>query len=241
MQGTIDPSATSDLAIIVPCYQDDEALCTFLDLHGALFADIPLALVRGQDSDVSIDDSEEGEPAVLRGNKLHTIRYSIPGRGQQIAAGIASIAARWYWILHVDSQISEHTLAAVIAVTRRADSGWGRCSVQLPGVALVARLMNVRSKLTQICTGDQGMFIAGPTLQAAGGFPQLPLMEDIEVSRQLKRQSAAFYPLNEPIVGSARRWQQRGVIRTVLSMWWYRLRYFFGASAHQLHRDYYAR
>ena len=122
------------------------------------------------------------------------------------------------------------------------DTGrWGRFAVRIEGgavLAIVAWMMNRRSCLTGICTGDQGIFVHRELLHAVGGMPTQPLMEDIELSRRLKRK---VRPLcrTERVGTSARRWRAHGVLRTVLSMWWFRLRYWQGADAEQLAREYY--
>lgn len=102
---------------------------------------------------------------------------------------------------------------------------------------LVAVLMNRRSLLTGICTGDQGMFVHRALLDAVGGMPRQPLMEDIELSRRLRR-LARPRRLRGPLLASARRWLAEGPLRTVLSMWGFRLRYLLGASPERLARAY---
>ena len=97
--------------------------------------------------------------------------------------------------------------------------------------------MNVRSKLTGIATGDQGIFVTRALFDAVGGFPPQPLMEDIELSRRLKRISPPLR-LRARVTTSSRRWENRGVLRTILLMWRLRLAYFFGASPDDLARRY---
>lgn len=115
------------------------------------------------------------------------------------------------------------------------------CSLALRALLrLVAVLMNRRSLLTGICTGDQGMFVHRALLDAVGGVPRQPLMEDIELSRRLRR-LARPRRLRGPLRASARRWLEEGPLRTVLSMWGFRLRYLLGASPEQLAQEYYRR
>ena len=97
--------------------------------------------------------------------------------------------------------------------------------------------MNLRSRLTGIATGDQAMFVTRAALEAVGGFPALPLMEDIEMSRRLKRLGRPAC-LRQRVTTSARRWQQGGVCRTVWLMWRLRAGYFFGADPARLARRY---
>jgi hypothetical protein len=97
--------------------------------------------------------------------------------------------------------------------------------------------MNLRSRLTSVCTGDQCMFVASALFRDAGGFPAIELMEDIALSKILRRRHAPLV-LGPPVTTSGRRWEQRGVWRTVLLMWWLRLCYFLGASPSRLRRTY---
>ena len=102
---------------------------------------------------------------------------------------------------------------------------------------VIAALMNLRSRSTGIATGDQGIFIARSLFTRLGGFPALPLMEDVALSR-LARRTGAPLCLRERIVTSARRWERQGVGRTVFLMWRLRLAYFFGADPERLAMQY---
>ena len=99
--------------------------------------------------------------------------------------------------------------------------------------------MNLRSRLTGIATGDQGIFISRTLFARLGGFPALPLMEDIALSRLVKRTGAPLC-LRERIVTSARRWERHGVLRTIVLMWQLRLAYFLGADPARLALRYHA-
>ena len=102
---------------------------------------------------------------------------------------------------------------------------------------LVAALMNRRSRLTGIATGDQAMFVTRAAFAEAGGFADMPLMEDIALSKRLRRHSRPAC-LEAKVATSGRRWERNGVWRTILAMWWLRLRYFLGADPNQLAREY---
>jgi len=97
--------------------------------------------------------------------------------------------------------------------------------------------MNARSRLTGIATGDQAMFVTRRAFEAVGGFPEIALMEDIELSRRLKRVSSPLC-LRARVTTSGRYWERRGVLRTILLMWRLRLAYFFGADPKHLRRSY---
>ncbi len=97
--------------------------------------------------------------------------------------------------------------------------------------------MNTRSRLTGIATGDQAMFVTRDAFNAVGGFPEIALMEDITLARRLKRISPPLC-LSARVTTSGRRWERRGVLRTILLMWRLRLAYFFGAKPDDLARRY---
>jgi hypothetical protein len=122
-----------------------------------------------------------------------------------------------------------------------ARHGWGRFDVRIDGhspwLGVVAFFMNWRSRLTGIATGDQAIFVRREVFAAAGGFPDIPLMEDVELSARLKRISAPAC-IAARASTSGRRWERRGVLRTVLLMWRLRLAYFLGARPEELARRY---
>ena len=117
----------------------------------------------------------------------------------------------------------------------------GRFDVRFPrdrGYAwMVSRMMNLRSRLSGICTGDQAMFVRRAVFESMGGFADMPLMEDIEFSRRLK-QKGAIIALRETVVTSFRRWEQQGPLRTILRMWILRLFYWAGWEPQRLQQYY---
>jgi rSAM/selenodomain-associated transferase 2 len=218
------------LTVVVPVYEDDNALARLLDL-----------LSRWRLPVVVVDGAASAATEQLANSFAATYLSSAPGRGGQIARGVEVAASPWVWVLHADSQPSVAAYERLKVIVKTNDCCWGRFNVRLEGFALIAFLMNWRSRLSRICTGDQGMFFSLSALEQIGGFPPQPLMEDIEVSRQLKRSSGHFLALPELIHASPRRWRERGLLVTVVSMWWYRLRYFAGADAADLYMRYYGK
>ena len=156
-------------------------------------------------------------------------------RGAVLARG------KLIWFLHADASVEPGLLDAL----RNAAGSvlWGSFDVRLsnasPVFEVIAWLMNQRSLLTGICTGDQGIFVLRRLLDAVGGMPDQPLMEDIELSKRLRR-LARPKRIRERLVASSRRWEREGVVRTTLLMWSIRLRYFFGARPEELHARYYS-
>jgi rSAM/selenodomain-associated transferase 2 len=138
--------------------------------------------------------------------------------------------------LHADTTLppaADALIGAAIAV----GAAWGRFDVRIdsrqPLLRSVEAMMNWRSRLTGIATGDQAIFVRREVFERVGGFPELPLMEDIALSKRLK-QVARPACLRAQVVTSARRWEKHGVLRTIFLMWRLRASYFFGADPRQL-------
>ena len=222
------PAPGVNLTVVVPVLQDDEAL------HGLL------NLMNQYQLQAVVVDGAGSESTAALVTAPHVYLRHPASRGAQIAAGIAVAAGDWIWVLHADTRPDPRAIADINDLVRGGRPCWGRFDVALDGLSLIAWFMNKRSKLTKICTGDQGMYFHRSLLDVSGGFPQQPLMEDIEVSKRLKRNSASVFRIPEGrITAATRRWHSNGIIRTVLSMWWFRIRYFFGADPGDLGRDYY--
>lgn len=222
------------LTVIIPVLNDAPALSRLV--RELLAADLPLDIV-------VVDGGSSDEPASVLPAHIRLIEMPNPGRGAQLAAGIRSAQSDWFWLLHADSS----SIAAPLAyLAELSTPGWGRFDVCLgdvePSVARALRwiacFMNWRSRLTGIATGDQGIFVHRAVIERIGGMPEQPLMEDIELSKRLKKTGRPLCP--RIVLGaSGRRWQNAGVVRTVLRMWLFRLRYFFGADPEALVSQYY--
>jgi rSAM/selenodomain-associated transferase 2 len=222
------------VSVVIPVLNDAQALSGLLSW---------LCRAGGKRLEIIVADGGSGdgstEVAYAHGCRVVASR---PGRGHQLAAGLTAAHAPWIWMLHADCEPSTEALRHLLSRPPGAP-GWGRFSVSLaPGTALevVARAMNWRSRLTGICTGDQGIFVHRALLQRLGGMPRQSLMEDIELTRRLKRCCRPDCR-REPIATSPRRWQRCGAVRTVLSMWRLRLRYWLGADPEALAAEYYGR
>jgi rSAM/selenodomain-associated transferase 2 len=158
------------------------------------------------------------------------------GRAAQMNAGAAACAADVLLFLHADTELPKHADTLVRRATPHAQC-WGRFDVRIDGrgwpLRLVERMMNLRSRWSGIATGDQALFVRHELFDQVGGFADLPLMEDIALSRALKRHRRPVC-LRERVATSARRWERHGVWRTVLLMWRLRAAYFLGADPRQL-------
>lgn len=153
--------------------------------------------------------------------------------------------------LHADTRLpplADRLIAHALSgeqATNRTTPCWGRFDVEIegknPGLRMVQTFMNLRSRITGIATGDQALFVRSRDFVAVGGFPAQPLMEDIEISARLRRRTSPAC-LREPVTTSGRRWDTRGLWRTIWLMWRLRARYFAApdraAASRQLALDY---
>ncbi|KAA3627612.1 MAG: glycosyltransferase [Proteobacteria bacterium] len=189
-----------------------------------------IIVVDGGSRDGTLDSSEGLADLMLQ---------SPAGRGSQMNAGADRANGAILWFLHADTIPPGDGLEQI---TRALEShGWGRFNVRLSGrgrmLRVVERLMNWRSCWSGIATGDQALFVRRDWFEEVGGFPDLPLMEDIAISRSLKRLGRpACVP--SVVVTSSRRWERKGAMRTIWLMWRLRLAYFLGTDPAVLARRY---
>lgn len=217
------------LSIIVPCLNEAEGI-------GAALA--ALAPLRARGAEVIVVDGGSGDATVERAAPRADLVIIAPrGRASQMNAGAARARGEILLFLHADTLLPESADALVVEGLKRTRRGWGRFDVAISGshplLRVVAWLMNVRSRLTGIATGDQAIFTTRSLFTAAGGFPAIALMEDIALCKQLKR----FGPplcLRHRLTASGRRWEKHGVMRTILLMWRLRLAYWLGADPGKL-------
>jgi rSAM/selenodomain-associated transferase 2 len=163
------------------------------------------------------------------------------GRAMQMNAGARAARGATLLFLHADTRLPPDALEAIASGLADGSREWGRFDVEIEGrgllLRLVAAMMNARSRLTGVATGDQAIFVRRAAFEAVGGFPEIPLMEDVALSKALRRRSAPLC-LRERVVTSARRWERHGAFRTIVLMWRLRLAYALGADPRHLARRY---
>jgi len=191
-----------------------------------------IILVDGGSSDATC---ALGQPLVDR------VLGSPSGRAEQMRAGATVAAGHILWFLHADSHIPPHADTLILETLGRMHADWGRFDISLtdthPLLKCVAWSMNLRSRLTGIATGDQGIFVRRTLYDRVGGIPAIPLMEDISFSRSLKRYSRPCR-VTQTLGTSPRRWHAHGILRTIVTMWGLRLGYFAGISPERLAKYY---
>ena len=223
---------TPRLSIIVPVLNEAAGIATCLDALAPLRA-------RGHEVLVVDGGSHDNTLALCR-NRADAVLQSPPGRARQMNAAAAQAQGDVLLFLHADTTLPPQA-DEVIAQALHCGAEWGRFDVRIAGrsplLPLIAALMNRRSRWTGIATGDQAMFVRRELFHLVGGFPDQPLMEDIELSRRL-RAVARPACMRQRVVTSGRRWDSQGAWRTVLLMWRLRWRYWRGASPEALARAY---
>jgi rSAM/selenodomain-associated transferase 2 len=217
------------LSIVVPVLNEAPLIAAALQR---------LTLLRQHGAQVVVADggSKDGTADLAR-PYADCVVSSPPGRAVQMNAGAAAASGDILLFLHVDSRLPADADRLIVDGLARSGRDWGRFDIAIEGrhplLPLIAWFMNRRSRLTAICTGDQGLFLRRGLFRDCGGFPPIALMEDIAMSRALKRRGPPLC-LRPRIVTSGRRWERRGALRTVLLMWWLRLAYFLGADPRKL-------
>jgi rSAM/selenodomain-associated transferase 2 len=203
-----------------------------------------LAPLRTRGVEVVVADGGSSDATVALARPLADVVIAAPrGRGIQMNAGAAAARGDVLLFLHADTRLPPNADALIRDgfVRSGRDSGrfWGRFDVRIAGghplFPIIAAMMNLRSRITGIATGDQAIFMARAAF--GPGFPDIALMEDIAVTKRLKRIGRPLC-IAAPVVTSGRRWEKHGVMRTVLLMWWLRLAYFVGANPAWLARSY---
>lgn len=163
------------------------------------------------------------------------------GRAVQQNAGAAAATGGILLFLHADTRLPPDADRRIIDGLAVSGRGWGRFDVRLSGrhplLRVVERMMNLRSRATGIATGDQAIFVRRDWFGRAGGFARIPLMEDVALSTALRRMGPPLC-LRERVVTSSRRWEERGVLRTVVLMWRLRAEYALGADPARLAERY---
>lgn len=220
---------TVSLSIVVPVLNEAGGIEATL---GAL------APLRERGAEVIVVDGGSRDGTVVLARPLaDRIVDGARGRARQMNAGAAVASAPRLLFLHADTGLPERADELIAAALATPAQSWGRFDVVIEGrsrwLPVVAALMNRRSRWSGIATGDQAMFMTRAAFDAVGGFPDQPLMEDIELSIRLRRLCRPVC-LRERVITSGRRWEQRGVGRTILLMWRLRLLYALGVSADRL-------
>lgn len=222
-----------ELSIVVPVYNESANVPELLS-HLKPYQDkgYEVILVDGQSTDDSFD---------LIQAQGFTVICSERSRALQMNQGARHATGDILLFLHADTRLPDNADALIVQALAKPNAVWGRFDAFIVGrhplLKVVARMMNWRSRLTGIATGDQAIFVRRTVFESSGGYAQQPLMEDVELCRRLLKLGKPEC-LTAKIATSGRRWEQRGVVRTIVLMWQLRWAYWRGANPEDLARRY---
>ena len=221
------------LTIVIPVLNEARILSARLEaLQFVRCRGVELIVVDGCSTDDSLEISRPLCDRTLK---------SPAGRAKQMNEGARHANGEWLLFLHADTRLGEEAFDALLEALS-GESDWGWFDVHIEGkhplLLVTAAMMNARAGLTKVATGDQGLFVRKALFDAVGGFPDMPLMEDVALSKRL-RGVAKSTVIRTPLATDGRRWDQGGWFRTVLKMWGLRFAYWAGVGPDRL-ADYYA-
>lgn len=222
-----------NLSIVVPVLNEARVL-------PALFEHLQ-PLRRGGVEVVFVDGGSEDDSVVIASLAGFDVIRADRGRASQMNAGAAAAHGDVLLFLHADTRLPDGAVQLIDAALSGGRHEWGRFDVEFDVRTWTMRAtafgMNTRSRLTGIATGDQALFMTRTAFDEVGGFPDQPLMEDVEITARLRWRSPPAC-IRRPVLTSARRWESRGAWRTIFLMWRLRLAYWLGASPADLARRY---
>ncbi|MBL0075915.1 MAG: TIGR04283 family arsenosugar biosynthesis glycosyltransferase [Rhodocyclaceae bacterium] len=222
------------ISIVMPVLNEAPTIIASLEaLQDARHRGVEVIVVDGGSEDATVELAQALADQVLIAPR---------GRASQMNAGAVAAHGTVLWFVHADTRVTVEHEQKILWATAHAWGGrWGRFDVRIDSrnrlLALVSKAINIRSRWSGIATGDQAIFVSRILFERVGGFPDLPLMEDVALSKRLKciASPACF---RETVLTSARRWEKHGLWRTIFLMWSLRAAYFMGVSPHFLARQY---
>ena len=214
-------SKRSDCSIIIPVYNEEKTISDLLEYLQGFSCEI--LVVDGNPQQNTINSISEKTIIKIAGPK---------GRGIQLNMGARKAQGDILWFLHADTLPSPNALAHIKQIMRDQSIGSGAFYLRIDSEKVRYRLLehgiNLRSRVTRIPYGDQGIFMRKSFFEFIGGFPDVPIMEDVALMRLVKRKGGRMCLLKEPITTSARRWEHEGFLRCTLRNWWIRTLYYLG-------------
>ena len=220
------------ISIIVPTLNEEDSLAECLkNLR---------KIIRDNDEIIVVDGQSEDKTVAIAATSSVKVVHSSRGRGAQMNAGAEAARNSILWFLHSDC-LPRKECRLEIANAVRQNFDWGFFDIQFSNMNWKYRVletcMNARSRISQIATGDKGIFCRKELFIAVGGFPKIEIMEDLELSKRLRKYKLIC--VESRIIASARKWESEGFIRTIVLMWFLRFCWFIGFPSSLLHSYYY--
>lgn len=213
------------------------------EAHGITSALSRLQPLRNKGHEIIVCDGGSHDNTVALATPLaDQLIQSKPGRAQQMNAGANKANSKVLLFLHADTRLPKEAMQLIHQGINNNKASWGHFKIKLSGkhplLRVVETLMNWRSRLSGIATGDQCIFVHRDTFEKIGGYPNLPLMEDIALCKQLKKLTRP-HCIQTPAITSSRRWERNGILHTIFLMWRLRTAYFLGIDPQRLAHVYY--
>lgn len=234
---------SNSISVIVPVYNEGQNLEELVQYAGTLCGFLEWIIVDASDETDSMKQADQLRKLISNDSRklpIKLISNKQPGRAIQMNLGAAHSSGEILLFLHCDTRLPINA-AELVRSAMDSNFDWGRFDVQLATSGAVFRLIekmiNLRSRVRNLATGDQAIFLRKSIFLDSGGFPEIPLMEDIALSKALNHRSPPAL-ISSPVTTSARRWQNRGPLRTILLMWKLRFLFWIGVPADRLAKSY---
>jgi len=215
--GARSDTIANQISVVVPVFNEAENLRRIIETLQA-FGISAIVVVDGGSQDNSVD--------VARNSGALVVQTSL-SRGRQVGAGVVATQSDIIWVLHADSHFVANPVAEILAACQK--NGAGALALKIDAVGLSYRLIELgvwlRNRLWHLPYGDQGCFFLRSVYDAAGGYPDIPIMEDVSFALAAKRQGTPLRTIKSQIVTDARRWQRDGVWRRTMRNLWLLFRY----------------
>ncbi len=225
------------ISVIVPVRNEDPSTLSKLTDLVSLEGIAEVVVVNCSDQHSTTDKLKELQSKF---NSVRVINSEIAGRAHQMNQGGALASGSILWFIHADTSVPESSTEYILESVS-TEKPWGRFDIRFDNqsarMKLVAFAVNLRSGLTGVCSGDQAIFLLRSQFHKLGGFPNIPLLEDIALTKKLRREAQAIR-IRTPVTTSARRWETRGYLRTIFLMWLIRFLFWAGVSPKALARLY---
>ncbi len=225
-----------ELSIVIPILNEAELITPALE---------KLQFLRNRGVEIIVVDGGSHDHSDVLAQPLADTVISVEkgeatNRAKQMNLGAMHAKGRVLLFLHIDTELPSQAYKLILSAMELPHV-WGRFDVKLSGkntlFRLIETLMNVRSGLTGIATGDQAIFVTRHAFEKVNGFSDIPIMEDVEISKKLRKQAFPVC-LKDRVTTSSRRWERKGIFKTIILMWWLRALYFIGAHPRVIAKQY---